>query len=216
MTAAAPPSYPRREEIAHALTHGAGALASLVGLVVLVVLAAQRADAWTVVGVSIYGGSLLLLYLFSTLYHGLSRTRARGVLQRLDHAGIFLLIAGTWTPFLIVNLRGPWGWTLFGLVWGLALPCIVVEAAARTRPKALMVAACLGLGWLAVAAGRPLLASVPPNSLWLLLGGGLCYSLGVVFYVWKRLPWHHAVWHVFVIAGSALHWFSIYSGVLPQ
>jgi hemolysin III len=207
---------PRHEELANALTHGVGALLSLAGLVTLLVLAALRADAWTVVAVAIFGGSLLLLYTGSALYHGLHATRARAWLQRLDHAGIFLLIAGTWTPFLLVNLRGPWGWTFFGLVWGLALPCILVELLARRRPKALMVGACLGLGWMALAAAHPLLEHVPPGALGLLLAGGLCYSLGVVFYIWKRLPWNHAIWHLFVLAGSLLHYFSVWQAVLPD
>lgn len=216
MSDAPRPRYTRREEIANALTHGLGALAALVGLIVLVVLAARHSDVWTIVGVSIFGSSLLLLYILSTLYHSLSWTRARDVLQRLDHVGIFLLIAGTYTPFLLVNLRGAWGWTLFGLVWGLALPCILVEAAMRRPPKSVMLAATLGLSWLAAVAVKPLLANVSPASLWLLLGGGLSYTLGVVFYVWKRLPWHHAIWHLFVIGGSALHFFSIYLGVLNR
>ena len=140
---------------------------------------------------------------------------AKRVLRRLDHAAIFLLIAGTYTPFTLVNLRGGWGWTLFGLVWGFALLGVVLETVLKRRIKWLSLSLYLGLGWLVVIAIEPLLDAVEPGGLILLLAGGLCYSLGVIFYVWKRLAYHHAVWHLFVMAGSLLHFFSIFFYVLP-
>jgi hemolysin III len=137
------------------------------------------------------------------------------VLQRIDHAAIFLLIAGTYTPYTLVNLRGEWGWILFGLVWGFAILGVLLETLAKRRIKWLSVSLYLGLGWLVLIAVGPLLDAVATGGLILLLAGGLCYSLGVIFYAWKRLAYHHAVWHLFVMAGSILHFFSIFFYVLP-
>jgi hemolysin III len=137
------------------------------------------------------------------------------VLQRIDHAAIFLLIAGTYTPYTLVNLRGEWGWALFGLVWGIAILGVLLEILIRQRIKWFSLSLYLGLGWLAVIAIKPLIDNVATGGLILLLAGGLCYSLGVIFYLWKRLAYHHAVWHLFVMAGSLLHFFSILFYVLP-
>ena len=208
--------YSFAEELAHAITHGAGLLASVVGLVVLIVFASLRGTAWHVVGTSLYGTTLVLLYAASTLYHALPSSRAKRVFQVLDHAAIYLLIAGTYTPFTLVNLRGPWGWTLFGMVWGLAALGIVLEAVAQQRVRALSVVLYLGLGWLVAIAVKPLLAAVAPGGLILLLLGGLAYSGGVGFYGWRRLPYHHAVWHVFVLAGSVCHYFAVLFYVIPR
>ncbi len=208
-------AYSIGEEIAHAVSHGIGMLLSIAGLVVLVTFAALYGDAWHITSSSIYGATLILLYTASTLYHGIPQPAAKRVLRRLDHAAIFLLIAGTYTPFTLVNLRGGWGWTLFGLVWGFALLGVVLETALKRRIKWLSLTLYLGLGWLVVIAIEPLLDAVAPGGLILLLAGGLCYSLGVIFYVWKRLAYHHAVWHLFVMAGSLLHFFSVFFYVLP-
>ncbi len=207
--------YSIGEEIAHAVTHGIGALLSIAGLVVLVVFASLYGNAWHITSSSVYGATLILLYTASTLYHGIPQPAVKRVLRRLDHAAIFLLIAGTYTPFTLVNLRGGWGWTLFGLVWGFAILGVVLETALKRRIKWLSLTLYLGLGWLVLIAIGPLLDSVATGGLILLLAGGLCYSLGVVFYVWKRLAYHHAVWHLFVMAGSLLHFFSIFFYVLP-
>ena len=137
------------------------------------------------------------------------------MLRTLDHSAIFILIAGTYTPFLLVNLRGPWGWSLFGVIWGLALVGIVLRIVRGRRSTVVSVALYIGMGWAVVAAAQPMLNSVAPGGLWLLLLGGLAYTLGVVFYVWKRLPYHHAIWHVFVLAGSVLHFFAILFYVIP-
>ncbi|MGD8908490.1 MAG: hemolysin III family protein [Chromatiales bacterium] len=207
--------YTVGEEIAHAVTHGIGALLSIAGLAVLVAFATLYGNAWHITSSSIYGATLILLYTASTLYHGIPQPAAKRVLRRLDHAAIFLLIAGTYTPFTLVNLRGEWGWLLFGLVWGFAILGVVLVTVAKRRIKWLSLTLYLGLGWLVVIAIEPLLDSVASGGLILLLAGGLCYSLGVIFYVWKRLSYHHAVWHMFVMAGSMLHFFSILFYVLP-
>ena len=208
--------YTLGEEIAHAVSHGIGALLSIAGLTVLVAYAAINGNAWHITSCSIYGATLIFLYTASTLYHGITQPKAKQVLQRIDHAAIFLLIAGTYTPFTLVNLRGAWGWTLFGLVWGLALLGVVLETLVKRRIRWLSLTLYLGLGWLVLIAIKPLLASVATGGLVLLLAGGLCYSLGVIFYVWRRLAYHHAVWHLFVMAGSALHFFSIFYYVVPS
>ena len=208
-------AYTPGEEIAHAVTHGIGILLSIAGLAVLVAFASLYGDAWHITSSSIYGATLILLYTASTLYHGIPQPAVKRVLRRIDHAAIFLLIAGTYTPFTLVNLRGAWGWSLFGLVWGFALLGVVLETMLKRRIKWLSLTLYLGLGWLVVIAIEPLLDAVATGGLILLLAGGLCYSLGVIFYVWKRLAYHHAVWHLFVMAGSLLHFFSIFFYVLP-
>jgi len=201
--------------MAHAITHGVGLLLSVAGLVVLVVLASLHGDAWHIVSCSIFGTTLVLLYAASTFYHATPSPRAKDVLRVLDHAAIFLLIAGTYTPFVLVNLRGAWGWALFGIVWGLAALGVVLEAVARHRVKVLSLVLYLGLGWLVAIAIRPLLDNVATGGVILLVLGGLAYSGGVVFYVWRKLPYHHAVWHVFVLAGSVLHFFAVLFYVIP-
>jgi hemolysin III len=207
--------YTVGEEIAHAVTHGIGAVLSIAGLAVLVAFATLYGNAWHITSSSIYGVTLILLYTASTLYHGIPQPAAKRVLRRIDHAAIFLLIAGTYTPFTLVNLRGEWGWLLFGLVWSFAILGVVLETVAKRRIKRLSLTLYLGLGWLVVIAIEPLLDAVASGGLILLLAGGLCYSLGVIFYVWKRLAYHHAVWHMFVMVGSMLHFFSIFFYVLP-
>jgi hemolysin III len=207
--------YSPKEEIAHAVTHGIGVLLSISGLAVLVTFSSLYGDVWHIFSTSIYGATLILLYTASTLYHSISHEKAKQILQRLDHAAIFLLIAGTYTPFTLVNLRGNWGWTLFGLVWCIALVGIALELFVQKRNKRLSISLYLGLGWLVLIAIKPMLTSVEVGGLLLLLAGGLCYSLGVIFYVWKKLTYHHAIWHLFVLIGSALHFFSVLFYVIP-
>jgi hemolysin III len=208
--------YSLGEEIANAVTHGLGIAASLVALVALVAFAAMYGNVWHVVSVAVYGVTLLLLYTASTLYHSLSSTRACHVFKVIDHAAIYLLIAGTYTPFTLVTLRGPWGWSLFGVVWGLALVGIALEAFWVYRPKWVSGVVFLGMGWMVVVAIKPLLAALPPHGMQLLVAGGLAYTLGVIFYVLKRIPYTHAVWHLWVLAGSALHFLAVFFFVLPR
>jgi hemolysin III len=163
------------------------------------------------VGCVVFGAALVVLYTASTLYHALGHVheRARTVLRALDHSAIFLLIAGTYTPFTLVSLRGPWGWSLFAVVWSLAVAGIALRLALRRRPTALFVSLYLAMGWCVVLALRPLVAAVPPGGIALLVAGGLAYSVGVVFYLWRSLPYGHAIWHGFVLAGSAFHYAAV-------
>lgn len=197
------------EEIANSITHGIGAALSIAALVLLVVFAALRGDAWRIVGFSIFGTSLFVLYLTSTLYHSFTNLKVKRFFRVLDHSVIFILIAGSYTPITLTVLRGPWGWTLFGLIWGLAIFGIVMKIAFFDRFNALSVVLYILMGWLAVIALKPLL-SVAPLGLMIWMGiGGLSYTLGVIFYAWERLPFNHAVWHLFVLGGSISHFFGM-------
>ncbi|MCP3868712.1 MAG: hemolysin III family protein [Gammaproteobacteria bacterium] len=207
--------YSREEEIAHTITHGIGLFLSIAGLVLMVVYSSLYGDSWHITSTSIYGVTLILLYAASTLYHGVSASRAKQILQKLDHTSIYLLIAGTYTPFVLVSLRGTWGWTLFALVWGIALLGVVIELVSIKRLERLSIGLYLGLGWLVVVAIKPMLDNVETPGLLLLLTGGLFYSLGVIFYVWEKLTYHHAIWHLFVLAGSAMHFFAVFFFVVP-
>ena len=207
--------YTRGEEIANWLTHGIGAGLSVVGLTLLIVFASRRGDAWHVVSFTVFGLSLLTLYLTSTLYHLSRSERRRWLFQRLDHAAVFLVIAGTYTPFLLTNLRGAWGWSLLGIIWGLCGAGAVFKFVGGARSRVASVVTYLFAGWLIVVALQPMLAAVPAAALWLLLAGGLCYTAGVPFYLWRRLRYHHAVWHGFVLGGSACHFVAVLLLVLP-
>jgi hemolysin III len=201
--------YAAGEEIANWVTHGVGVVASVVGLIFLVIFASQRGDAWHVVSFTIFGVALLGLYGVSTAYHAVRGERAKRVFRKLDHAAIFLLIAGTYTPILLTTLRGPWGWSLFGVVWGLSCAGAAFELCFAGRYPLVSILAYVFLGWLIVIAAQPMLAHLSRGALWLLLSGGLCYSSGVLFYRWHRLRYHHAVWHLFVLGGSACHYFAV-------
>lgn len=209
------PIYSLSEEIAHALTHGLGLVASVGGLVTLVAAAWLRGDAWHIAGGSIFGATLVLLYASSTLYHGSRSPRVKRLFQRFDHAAIFLLIAGTYTPYTLVTLGGRWGWSMFGVTWGLAIVGILLETISRGRLRRLQLVMYLALGWIIVIAARPLVQSLSTGGLALLMAGGLFYTLGVTFFVWRRLRFHHAVWHVFVLGGSICHFFSVLLYVIP-
>jgi len=197
------------EELAHSVTHGLGWAASLVGLVVLVALTSQTGDPWRMVTCAVYASTLVLLYATSTLYHALSTTRARHVFQVLDHSAIFLLIAGTYTPFALVSLRGPWGWTVFGIIWVLAAAGVTLKAVFGPRWPILSTALYIAMGWTVVIAAKPLIASVPAAGIAWLAAGGLAYTGGVVFYAWGQMRYSHAVWHLFVLAGSVCHYIAI-------
>ncbi|QIN78186.1 hemolysin III family protein [Rubrobacter marinus] len=198
-----------REEVANSVTHGLGLLASIVGAVVLVALAAERGEGWHVVSAAVYGATLVGLYAASTLYHALKGTRARDVLRLLDHCAIYLLIAGTYTPITLVSLRGGWGWALFGAVWALAVAGILFKVFATGRFGYLSTVAYVLMGWICILALRPILLLLSPGAIALLLAGGLAYTVGTIFYSWERIPYSHAVWHLFVIAGSVCHYLAI-------
>lgn len=201
--------YTPGEEIANSITHAIATGLSIAALVVLIVSAVSGGNAWHIVSFSIFGSTLILLYLASTLYHAIPVARAKRILKILDHSAIFLLIAGTYTPFMLVSLRGPVGWTIFGVIWGLAVAGIILKCCCVYRFKRLSLAVYVGMGWLCVLVGRDIYASLSTTSLVFLALGGLAYTLGVIFYVWKRLPYNHAIWHLFVIAGSTMHFFSV-------
>ena len=197
------------EEIANSLTHGAGLLASLVAFPFLVVAASRRWGAPEVVGAAVFASSLVALYLVSTLYHAVRPSRAKQVLQKLDHTAIYLLIAGSYTPFTLGALRGPWGWTLLALVWAIAGTGIALEFAFGKKVHRLAVGLYVLMGWRVVVAAKPLLAAVPWPGLAWLAAGGLLYTGGIGFYAAKRVRYAHTVWHLFVLAGSACHFVAI-------
>jgi hemolysin III len=197
------------EEIANTISHGIGFLAALAAAPFLVAAALRHGGTAIVIGFSVFAGTAALLYLSSALYHAMPHSRAKGAFQVLDHSAIFLLIAGTYTPFTLGVLRGAWGWTLLGLVWGLAAAGLVLTAVGGARYPKLSVALYLGMGWLAVIAIQPMLERVPlPGLLWL-VAGGLAYTGGVVFYSLRRLRYGHFVWHLFVLAGTTCHFFAV-------
>ncbi len=208
--------FSRGEEIAHAITHGLGMLLSIAGLVALVVLASTRGDARLVVGVSIYGASMVILYTASTMYHALIPKKAKGVFELMDHAAIYLLIAGSYTPFALSVLGGGWGWSTLGVMWGFAVLGIIYEVVFRRPWKKVSLALYLALGWLIVVPGKPLAEALPTNALLWVAAGGFCYTAGAVFYAWRGFRYHHAVWHLFVLAGSACHFAAVFKYVIPS
>lgn len=190
-------------------THLAGTILALAGAAALVAMAAQKADPWRIVTFAVYGATLFLLYLVSTLYHSL-RGRAKDVLRKLDHCTIYLLIAGTYTPFTLVVLGGGWGWSLFGIVWGLAVVGIVQELWLARGARVPSLVIYVAMGWLALVAIVPLLEKLSPAAFAWVLGGGLAYTAGIVFYLYdERVRHFHGVWHLFVLAGSAAHYVAI-------
>ncbi len=204
-----------REEIANAITHGIGAALSIVGLTVLVTWATLWGDAWRVTAVSIYGGTLVFLYLASTLYHAIPHFPTKRIFHSLDHVGIAFLIAGTYTPLLLIQMRDFYGWLFFGLIWGLALTGASIKAFFAGRFVKLSTATYVTMGWLALLLIKPMLATLGPGGLAWLVAGGLSYSLGVIPFLWERLPFNHAIWHLFVMGGSVCHFIAIFRYVLP-
>jgi len=198
------------EEIANSISHGIALLAAVSATPFLIIAAADRGGIADIVGASVFAATILLLYLTSTLYHALPRNKAKRVFQILDHGAIYLLIAGTYTPFTLGVLRGAWGWTLFGLVWGLALAGILLKAIGGVRYPTLSTCLYLSMGWLVLIAVKPLWLLVPSWGLFWLLAGGIAYTVGVAFFVIdERIRYSHFVWHLFVIAGTACHFVAV-------
>ncbi len=206
----------RQEEVANALLHGLGAAMGLAVLAVLVVLSALHGTAMNIVTSAVFGASLVLLYMSSTLYHAFTWPRAKQFFEVMDHAAIYVLIAGTFTPFALVTLGGAWGWSMFGVVWGLATIGIVAQVVFPGRFRGLMTALYILMPWSVVVAAKPLLSALEPAALAWLAAGGVVYSVGVFFYYKKRFPFSHAVWHVFVLGGSACHVVAILNYVVPR
>lgn len=211
-----PKLYTPREDLVNSITHGIGTAFSIVGLIVLVVLATLYGDIWQVISFSIYGSTLVLLYLSSTLYHSFQNPRAKRILRIIDHTSIYLLIAGTYTPFLLISLRGTWGWTLLGIIWGLALLGIGFKTLSAQRYRKLSTLSYVLMGWLCVVALKEMLAHIPPGGLILLIIGGAAYMVGILFYTWHRLPYNHAIWHLFVLGGSVSHYLAVLLYLAPK
>jgi hemolysin III len=204
-----PRSQTLGEEIANSVTHGVGLLLALSAMPFLIAAAVRRGDAANVIGASVFGATLVLLYLASTVYHALPQNRAKRVFQLFDHAAIFLLIAGTYTPFTLGVLRGAWGWTLLALIWAMAIFGVVLKAVSGTRCPRLSMCLYLAMGWLILIAVRPVLSSVPISGLVWIAAGGVAYTSGVAFFAAERMRYGHCVWHLFVLAGSVCHVFAV-------
>lgn len=201
--------YSLKEELVHSITHGVGILLSIAALVVMVSFAAMSGDPYRIVSVSIFGSTLVLLYAASTVYHSVRSPGAKRVWQALDHASIFVLIAGTYTPIVLVSLRGTIGWTLFGVVWGLAVMGVLFKLFLVERYQVASVFVYLGMGWLGILVIKPTFDALHMGGTTWLAAGGLAYTVGVLFYAWSRLPYNHAIWHIFVMTGSVCHFFCV-------
>lgn len=209
------PQYSRSHDLANSIIHGVGTVLAVAGLVLLVVFASLRATAWHIVSCSIYGTTLVLLYTSSTLYHSFRSPRVKKVLRSIDHASIYLLIAGSYTPFTLGVMRGTWGWTLFGIVWGLAAVGILAKTTLGVRFHLASTLMYLAMGWIGVVAARPLMHALTSHEIAWIIAGGLAYTAGVPFYLWKSRRYTHAAWHVFVLAGVACHFVAVLSVMSP-
>lgn len=204
------------EEIANAITHGIGAALSVAALTSLIIFAAMGGDAWSVVSVSIYGGTLVFLYLASTLYHGIQFGPVKHFFHVMDHVGISLLIAGTYTPILLVKMRTFEGWLFFGLIWGLALTAASIKSFFTDKYTRVSTTIYVIMGWLSLFLINSMLEVIGVGGIAWIVAGGICYTLGVIPFLWKKLPFNHAIWHLFVIAGSTCHFVAILLYVLPS
>ena len=212
----AQPEYTVCEEIVHALTHGAGVLLSIAGLTWMLYVAVPTADPWRIVASSVYGTTLIALFLASTIYHSMYASRHRELFKLLDHCAIYLLIAGTYTPFLLVAMRTDTGWWFFGTIWALATAGIVKKLWLRHRYPKVALLSYLAMGWLIVIAAPQLADAIGPSGMAWLVAGGVCYSVGAIFYALERIPFNHAVWHLFVLGGGICHFLSVIWYVLPD
>ena len=216
MSASSASEYSDIEERANAITHGLGVVLGVVGLILLLIRAFDyQADMLTIISMTVYGSSIILLFLASTLYHSITTEKTKRLLKTLDHCAIYLLIAGSYTPFLLVGLRTPLAMGLMAVIWGIALVGIIMKIAFVYRFKRLSLFIYLAMGWLSLIVVYQLAMNIDIGGLVLLAVGGVIYSLGVIFYVAKRIPYNHAIWHLFVLAGCACHFFAIYLYVTP-
>jgi len=214
-TSSSPVFYGLNEETVNSVTHGLGVLVSIAGLVMLLFRGARSGSLWMMTSFSIYGASLILLFLSSTLYHALSYPRVKSVLRSIDHSSIYILIAGTYTPFTLISIRGNWGWALFGTIWGLALGGILFTGFFREQFPRVGTVTYVLMGWLSVVVIHRLFATIGLTGLILLILGGLVYTLGIIFYNWSELPYNHAIWHLFVLGGGTCHFLVVYFFVSP-
>jgi len=207
--------YTWQEELFCSLTHGVGAVFSIIGLTALVAVATMTGDPWRMVSVSVFGITLFLCYAASTLYHMWTHPRLKYQFQIFDHCAIYLLIAGTYTPFLLINMRGPWGWSMFGVLWGFAVAGCFWKFFFTGRYMMVSSMLYVAMGWMAVIAIKPAMETIPADVLSWLVAGGVAYTLGVPFYLWERLPHNHGIWHLFVMAGSAMHFIAVLKVIAP-
>lgn len=198
-----------KEELANSLTHGFGLVLALIGLVNLVVQATLHGSTKSLVSVNIFAGSVIFLYAASTVYHAVVHPKLKHICRVVDHATIYILIAGTYTPVVLMVLPPAWGWTLFGIIWGLALFGLVFKLFFTGKWDKLSTAVYIGMGWLAIVAIKPMWDHMEGGGLALMFAGGLFYTAGIIFYRWEKLPYHHTIWHVFVLGGTICHYFMI-------
>ncbi|MBP1948727.1 PAQR family membrane homeostasis protein TrhA [Virgibacillus litoralis] len=207
-------TFTKKEEIVHAITHGIGALLSIAGLVLLIIFASLNGSPWQIVSVTIFGTTMLIMYLSSTIVHSLPEGKWKDIFQIFDHSSIYLFIAGTYTPFLLVYLRDELGWILFGTVWGIALIGVVFKIFFVKKFLVLSTLFYVLMGWLITLVWNPLTAIMDGTGMLLLMIGGMFYTLGAIFYIWRGFIYHHAVWHLFVLAGSIFHFFTVFYYVI--
>lgn len=209
------PQYSKGEELCSSLSHGAGFLLSAAALVYMIVVAVQCGDPLRLFSVIVYGTTMMVLYAMSACYHAVRGEKLKGIFRTFDHCAIFLLIAGTYTPYTLITLRGAVGWTIFGIIWGMAILGIVLNAIDMEKFSILSLICYVVMGWAVVFAVRPLVAGLSSMGLSLLVAGGIVYTVGIIFYLMKRVPYMHALWHLFVLGGSTLHLCSVIFCVLP-
>lgn len=208
--------YSKKEEIANVITHGIGVILSVIGLTYMLINSIQNGDTYHIIGSLVFGSSLIIMYTCSTLYHTFQTEKLKVFFRKLDHIAIYLLIAGSYTPFTLITLRDTaWGWIIFGIIWSLAVFGVIYKLTPLNRYKKLSLVLYLGMGWLIVLAAKPMIESLDTDGLWLVILGGLTYTLGVIFYIWEKLPFNHAIWHLFVLAGSSCHFFAVFWYVIP-
>jgi len=211
-----PRDYPKTEELLNVITHGLGFLLSIAALVLLVVFASLQGDVWHIVSFSIYGFSLVVLYLASTLFHSARNPKLRKRLNIFDHSAIYVLIAGTYTPFLLVTLRGPWGWSLLGVIWGLAIAGVVFKLFFTGKFDVMSAIVYVLMGWIIIIAIKPMNENLPTEGLYWLIGGGVSYMIGAGFYLLNKMPYNHAIFHIWVLLGSFAHFIAVFKYVLPE
>ncbi len=207
--------FSRNEEVANSITHGIGAMLSIAALVILIVFSSLYGTRWHIVSFTIYGASMFILYMSSTLVHSFAEGKAKDLFEIFDHSSIYIFIAGTYTPFLLVVIRGPLGWSLFGVVWGLAIAGTIFKCFFAKKYLFTSTILYVVMGWIMVFAWKPLAVVLPSLGMIYLMIGGLLYTFGAIFYVWRGFHYHHAIWHLFVIAGTVLHFFCVLFYVLP-
>lgn len=210
------PFYTIGEEIANSITHGIGAALSIAGLTLLIALGVIYGDGWRVFSFTIFGSSLVILYMASTLYHSFQHPKVKSIFRVLDHASIYVLIAGTYTPFLLISMRDSFGWTMFAIVWGMAITGVLWKIFFLGRYEVLATAIYVLMGWMCILAFKEMMTSIPPGGMTFLITGGVVYTLGVIFYAWEKLPYNHAIWHLFVLGGSVCHYFAVMNLLSPQ